>query len=302
MNAAGSGPSRSGENPVDAPPFRTDAASSADGTTIGYRQLGQGPGIVVLHGSMSSGYYHLELAEALCDAFTVYLPDRRGRGLSGAYRDGDGIQQEVEDLEAVLAQTGAQHVFGVSSGAVIALQAALTLSAISKLALYEPLLFPDAATASEVMTRYDQQMAAGKVTAALSTAMKAGQMGSPVMNAMPHWLLSMLTRPMANWTPAGDYIAFADLAPALHYEGHEIAAMSGSLETMKDVHADVLLLGGSKSSALIKNALTRVQRAVPDARRIELPGLSHSAPWNKQVRGKPEPVARALREFFQAAV
>jgi hypothetical protein len=126
-------------------------------------------------------------------------------------------------------------------------------------------------------------------------------MGSPVMNAMPHWLLSALTRPMANWTPKGDYIAFADLAPALHYEGHEIVAMSGSLDTMKGVHADVLLLGGSKSSALLKEALTRVERAVPGSRRIELRGLNHSAPWNKQVRGNPEPVARALREFFQAA-
>lgn len=286
---------------MNASPFTTHAVSSKDGTTIGYRQLGQGPGIVVLHGSMSSGYYHLEVAEALSDAFTVYLPDRRGRGLSGAYQDGDGIQQEVEDLEAVLARTGAQNVFGVSVGAVIALQAALAQPAISRLALYEPLLLPDAATASAMMARYDQQMAAGKVTAALSTAMKGGQMGSAVMNAMPHWLLSALTRPMANWTPKGDYIAFADLAPALHYEGHEIVGMSGSLDMMKDVQADVLLLGGSKSSALIKDALTRVERAVPSTRRIELPGLNHSAPWNKQVRGNPELVARALRGFFQAA-
>lgn len=286
---------------MNAAPFTTHAVSSKDGTTIGYRQLGQGPGILVLHGSMSSGYYHLELAEALSDAFTVYLPDRRGRGLSGAYRDGDGIKQEVEDLEAVLARTSARDVFGVSTGAVIALQAALTLPAIGRLALYEPLLLPNAATASAMMARYDQQMAAGKVTAALSTAMKGAQMGSAAMNAMPHWLLSILTKPMANWTPKGDYIAFADLAPALHYEGHEIVAMSGSLDMMKDVHADVLLLGGSKSSALIKDALTRVERAVPGTQRIQLPGLSHSAPWNKRVRGNPEPVARALRAFFQAA-
>lgn len=284
------------------PSFTTHAVRSADGTTIGYRQLGQGPGIVVLHGSMSSGYYHLELAGALRDAFTLYLPDRRGRGLSGAYRDGDGIQQEVADLEAVLAQTGARRVFGVSTGAIVALQAARTLPAIARLALYEPVLFPDAATASAMMTRYDQQLAAGKVSAALSTAMKAGQLGSPVMNAMPHWLLSILTRPMANWAPPGDYIAFADLAPALHHEGHEIAAMSGPLDVMRDVRADVLLLGGSKSSALLKSALTRVERAVPGARRVELPGLQHSATWNRQVRGNPEPVARALREFFQATV
>ena len=256
----------------------------------------------MLHGSMSSGYYHLELAEALSDAFTIYLPDRRGRGLSGAYQDGDGIQQEVGDLEAVLTRTGARNVFGVSVGAVIALQAALVLPAISKLALYEPLLLPDAATASAMMTRYDQQMAAGKVTAALSTAMKGARDG--LSRHERHAALAAVCPDQAHGeldTEGGLHRPPADLAAALHYEGHEIVAMSGSLDTLKDVHADVLLLGGSKSSALIKDALTRVERAVPGTQRIQLPGLNHSAPWNKQVRGNPELVARALREFFQAA-
>ena len=233
---------------MDASPVTTHAVTSKDGTTIGYRQLGHGPGIVVVHGSLSSGYYHLELAQALCDAFTVYLPDRRGRGLSGAYQADNDIQREVEDLEAVLTETGAHAVFAVSVGAVIALQAALTLPAIEKLAVYEPLLFPDATAASAAMARYDQQMAAGKVAAALATAMKEAQMASPLMNALPHWLLSAMTKPMANWTPSGEYIAFKDVAPALHYEGHEIVQVSGKQDSLTDVRAEVLL-GGSKRSA-----------------------------------------------------
>ena len=286
---------------MNALPVTTHAVTSKDGTTIGYRQLGHGPGIVVVHGSMASGYYHLELAQALCDAFTVYLPDRRGRGLSGAYQAGHDIQREVEDLEAVLTETGAHAVFAVSVGAVIALQAALELPAIERLALYEPLLFPDAAAASAVMARYDQQMAAGKVTAALATAMKEARMASPLMNALPHWLLSAMTKPMANWTPGGEYIAFKDLAPALHYEGHEIVQMSGRQDSLADVRAEVLLLGGSKSSALLKNVLDRIEQAVPNTQRIELPGLNHASTWNKKVRGNPAPVAPVLRRFFQAA-
>src|SRR5512147_686291 len=103
----------------------TGQVTSADGTVIGYRQLGHGhgPGLVVLHGSMSSGYYHLELAQLLADAFTVYLPDRRGRGLSGPYRPGDSIDTETGDLDAVLDGTGARDVFAVSAGADIALRA-----------------------------------------------------------------------------------------------------------------------------------------------------------------------------------
>ena len=276
----------------------TGSVVSADGTTIGYRQLGRGTGIIVVHGSMSSGYYHLQLAEALADAFTVYLPDRRGRGLSGPYRPGDGIQQEADDLDAVLAATGARNVFAASVGADIALEAAARSAAIGKLALYEPLLFPDQATGQAVMARYDQQLAAGKTSAALATAMKGAQLGPPFINAMPRWLLAAMTAGMANRTPPGDYLPFAALAPALQHEGHEITEMSGSLDALRCVRAQVLLLGGSKSSSLLKNALRRVQQALPGAQRVELPGLSHSSPWNKQVRGDPGPIAAVLRRFF----
>lgn len=66
-------------------PYATGTVTSKDGTTIGYRQLGQGPGVVMLHGAMESAQSHMQLATALADAFTVYLPDRRGRGLSGPF-------------------------------------------------------------------------------------------------------------------------------------------------------------------------------------------------------------------------
>ena len=57
----------------------TGFVTSQDGTRIGYRQIGHGPGVVVVHGTMSSGYNHMQLAEQLSDAFTIYLIDR-GRG------------------------------------------------------------------------------------------------------------------------------------------------------------------------------------------------------------------------------
>jgi pimeloyl-ACP methyl ester carboxylesterase len=101
--------------------------ASRDGTRIAYRQLGHGPGVVLVHGSMETGRNHMQLAEALADAFTLYLPDRRGRGDSGPSGDGYNIAREVEDLDALLTQTGATNLFGVSSGGLIALEAAHTL-------------------------------------------------------------------------------------------------------------------------------------------------------------------------------
>ena len=62
------------------------SVTSADGTAIGYLRTGDGPAVVMLHGSNESARSHTQLAMALADEFTVYLPDRRGRGLSGPHR------------------------------------------------------------------------------------------------------------------------------------------------------------------------------------------------------------------------
>ena len=72
------------QSPVAAPEhYITGSVTSKDGSAVGYRQFGHGPGLVIVHGSMSTGYNHVQLAEILADVFTVYVLDRRGFGLSG---------------------------------------------------------------------------------------------------------------------------------------------------------------------------------------------------------------------------
>ena len=82
--------------------YTTGSVTSKDGTTIGYRQLGTGPGIILLHGGASASQSYSKLGAALSDAFTVYIPDRRGRGLSGPFGDNYGMQKEVEDVDALI--------------------------------------------------------------------------------------------------------------------------------------------------------------------------------------------------------
>src|SRR5437588_4045796 len=174
----------------------TGFVTSLDGTTIGYRQLGHGPGVVLVHGAMESAQSHMQLAEALAATFTVYVPDRRGRGLSGPYGKDYSIQEDVEDMDALLTKTGAHYVFGVSSGALIWLQAALTLAAIHKAAIFEPPLIINGSSPRAWLTRYDQEIAQGKVAAAMITGMKGAEMGPPMLNLMPRWLLERLTATM----------------------------------------------------------------------------------------------------------
>ena len=279
----------------------TGSVISKDGTTIGYRQLGRGPGLVVLHGAMESSQSHLQLAEALADTYTVYLADRRGRGLSGPYGTGYGIQEDVEDMDALLTKTGAQYVFGVSSGAIIWLQAALTLSPIRKAAIFEPPLLVDGSSPTAWLTRYDQEIAQGKVAAAMITGMKGAQMGPPMLNLMPRWLLERMTTMMMaseEKKASGDDVTMRMLAPTLHYDFQLVIEMDGAMEAFRALRADVLLLGGSKSPAYLKAALDALEKVLPNMRRVEFPGVGHEASGNTDRRGQPELVAQELRRFF----
>lgn len=279
----------------------TGFVSSKDGTTIGYRQLGRGPGVVLVHGAMESVQSHMQLAEALADTFTVYSPDRRGRGLSGPYGKDHSLQKDIEDMDALLTKTGAHYIFGVSSGGIIALQAALSLPAIHKVAIFEPPLSINGSVSTAFLTRYDKEIVQGKVASALVTGMKGAQMGPPIFNVIPRWLLELLTKMMMaseDKKAKGDYVTMRMLAPTLHNDFQLVVETEGALNGFKAMGPEVLLLGGSKSPAYLKVALNALEKVLPQVKRIEFPGLNHGASGNTDRGGKPQLVAQELRLFF----
>lgn len=112
---------------------------SKDGTPIVFDQSGEGPALILVGAAFATRADEASLAAALAPNFIVFAYDRRGRGDSGDTAP-YAVEREVEDLNAVLdAAGGSAFVFGHSSGAVLALNAALLLpTKIRKLALYEP--------------------------------------------------------------------------------------------------------------------------------------------------------------------
>jgi len=284
----------------------TDAVTSKDGTTIGYRRVGTGPGVVVLHGAMESSRSHVQLAQALAGSFTVYLPDRRGRGLSGPYGAGHSVATDVADMDALLSKTGAELVFGVSSGALIWLHAALVLPGIRKAAIFEPPLLIDRDAALPLISRFDDEIARGKIAAALITGMKAARLGPPFFDRIPRWLLERMTGAMLaqeDRRAGPSDVTMRMLAPTLHYDFQLVLESQGMLERLAGIPAEVLLLRGSKSPAFLRDSVEALARAIPGAERVELEGLDHAASGNTTdpMTGKgadPERVARELRRFF----
>jgi pimeloyl-ACP methyl ester carboxylesterase len=287
--------------------YTANSVSSNDGTTIGYRLFGTGPGIILLHGGANASQHYSKLAAALSDAFTVYVPDRRGRGLSGPFGDNYGMRKEIEDLDAILRKTDVHFIFGLSTGALIALQAALELPSIHKAVLNEPPLDVDnsiIAMLSSFMSQFDREIAEGKVAEASATLLKdfGGYFlpgsAQPLVAIIPRFALVRLFRWILQRDAEnvkGDDVPLQELIPTFHFDYQLVDEMKGTLETFKEVPAAVLLLGGSKSPAFLKHTLDALNNVLPNVERVELHGLSHGAALDG---GQPERVAQALIKYF----
>jgi pimeloyl-ACP methyl ester carboxylesterase len=277
--------------------YTKGSVRSADGTVIGYRQLGHGPGVILVHGGMQASQDFMKLATELSGQFTIYVPDRRGRGLSGPFGDNYSVIKECEDVAALVAKTGAQNIFGLSSGAIIALRTSLAMSNLRSVALYEPSLSVNGSIPVSWLPRYEREIAQGKITQALVTVFKGLPVGPPLFARSPRFVLApvlaLATRFVDN--PEGDDVAIKTLVPTQHYDMMIVEETADSMEDYKSVGADVLLLGGSKSPLFLKTSLDALGRQLPSVRRKTLDGLDHLSAAND---GKPEFVAAELQRFF----
>ncbi|MFG1784675.1 alpha/beta fold hydrolase [Rhodococcus oryzae] len=267
--------------------YTTDFVVSADGTLVGYRQFGSGPGCVLLHGALQASQNFGDLAAALSRDFTVYVPDRRGRGLSGPPGEGYCLRKDCEDVAAILTKTGARHLFGLSSGAIIALQVALRVSTVQKVAIYEPPLLIDGHP-PQWMARYNREIAGAKLAAAFVTVLK-GTRASRLFTLMPRFLLTPTVRIVLAGDSkkiAGDDVSLKELIPTMQFESH--VDPGDDITDFGGVTAEVLLLGGIRSADYLRQGLDELAVIVPRSRRIEFPTLDHMGPDN---RGNPAMVA-----------
>jgi pimeloyl-ACP methyl ester carboxylesterase len=286
--------------------------TSADGTTIGYRRFGRGPGLVLLHGGVNAAHHMMKLGLALADSYTIYLPDRRGRGMSGPVGHEYSIEREDEDLAAVVNQTGAEFVFGPADGGLFALHGAIGLDQVSKVAAYEPLLLfgqGDDAEIRRVFTTMQGLIRSGRggeaiVFSAAESATRAARSGH-----FPAWLaagsrrlparsMGRLVDLFLRLQPArGDTVAWRDLLAALPPELDLVLGTEGTLDEYRYLGADVLLMYGGLTDLMFVTTAQELHRVLPHSTVVELPGLNHDS---AQTYGKPAAIAATLGEFFKA--
>src|SRR5947209_5307992 len=97
---------------------------SKDGTPIAFDRSGHGPALILVGGATATRLAAAEISTHLAPHFTVLAYDRRGRGGSGDTPP-YAVGREAEDIDALSTEGGGSaFVFGHSSGAVLALEAA----------------------------------------------------------------------------------------------------------------------------------------------------------------------------------
>lgn len=238
--------------------------TSSDGTTIGYRQSGSGPPLLLVHGTTADHRRWDPILPRFEAHHTVLAMDRRGRGESGDGRE-YAIAREAEDVAAVAEAAGEPVVVvGHSYGAVCGLEATLLTDQIRRLVLYEPPIPTGLAMYPPGMPdRLQELLDAGQPEAALETFFRE------TVRMPDHEFEAYRRLPM--WEVR---IALASTVPrelAIDRSYRFEPARFGTLRV-----PTLLLLGGD-SPPLFQQAIDVLHAALPDSRVTVLPGQQHVA-------------------------
>jgi pimeloyl-ACP methyl ester carboxylesterase len=261
---------------------------SKDGTIIAYEQSGVGPAVILVGGAFSYRKFPrtLELVELLAKDYKVINYDRRGRGDSSD-KSPYAVEREIEDLEALIGEAGGSaYVWGMSSGAVLALRAAASgLSGIKKLAMYQPAFRVDESIPlppKDLTARLERLLAADRRGDMVKLFMTKG-MGVPgfvvgMMRLMPG--LWKRLKAVANTLPY-------DMAVM----GDTVTGKPLSAEEWGGITVPTLSVDGSKSPPLLGKASQAIVDILPNAKRRTLVGQSHDV--------KMDILAPVLKDFFK---
>ena len=259
--------------------------TSKDGTTIAYDQSGHGPVVILVDGALQYRAFDQgmkELADVLDPHFTVIHYDRRGRGDSTDTQP-YALAREIEDIEAIIDQAGGSaFIYGISSGAALALEMAMKLDGkIKKLAMYEA-PYNDDPVARQAWKEYVKQL---NELLAEDRSKEALGLFMMLVGAPPDQVEAMHEHPMwPMWEAVASTLAYD--AAALGEEGAVPA------ERAARVTVPMLVMDGSASFPFMHVTATALAQAIPDAQHRTLEGQTHEVGANA--------LAPVLIEFFSS--
>lgn len=166
--------------------------------------------------------------------------------------------------------------------------------------MYEPPLSVDGSAPTGWVPRYEREIAAGKLSAALVTSLK-GLGTEPGFGRVPRFLLVPLLTVGARLQrgTAEDDVPIPALIPTIGHDMRIVREMADTAPDYAALGARVLLLDGAKSPAYLHQAVDALSAVLPRSRRVTFPALDHSGPEDE---GDPRRVGATLRDFFAEPV
>jgi pimeloyl-ACP methyl ester carboxylesterase len=260
--------------------------SSKDGTRIAFDQSGEGPVVILVDGALQYRAFDQgmkELAELLSEHFTVIHYDRRGRGDSTDTQP-YALEREIEDIEALIDEAGGSaSLYGISSGAALAMEAAIALpKKVRKLAMYEA-PYNDDEAARQAWKNYVKQ---------LRELLNAGRKGDAVglfmmlVGASPEDVEGIRQTPMwPLWESIGHTLAYDHIAAL----GEDAAVPTRQAAR---VSMPALVMDGSASFPFMHTTALTLANVMSQGQHRTLEGGTHEV--------SAEALAPMLTEFFKA--
>jgi pimeloyl-ACP methyl ester carboxylesterase len=252
--------------------------TSADGTDIAIDRTGSGPPVILVCGGSVDRMSLAGLAELLAPSFTVLNYDRRGRGDSGDTPP-YAVQREIEDIDAVAgAAGGSAFLFGSSSGAALAMESAIALDSITKLALWEPPYLPEGAPRppGDTAKTFHDLVEAGRRDDAAEFFMR------DVVRLPPEFIEGAKQSPF--WAPT------VALAHTLEYDATVMGDYSIPTEKASSVKVPTIVLAGGADFPWMPETAQTLAAAMPNGEMRRLEGQGHNVDMTV--------LAPALVDFF----
>jgi pimeloyl-ACP methyl ester carboxylesterase len=250
---------------------------STDGTRIGYESSGDGPPMLLVHGTSATRIRWAPVREKLGTRYTVHEMDRRGRGLSTSEAGAYSLEHEGQDVAAVAEALGGNvYVVAHSYGALCTMEAALITKAFRRIVLYEP-----------PMPSPGLDIVPAETLAQLETT-------SGAQEILELFYRNALQLPQAAVEAMrGTEIWNARLSAA-HTITRELYAATGyrAGERLAEITVPVRMLLGTESTAYLRAATAAVAEQIPNAEVVLLQDQAHQA-----IDLDPEQFVRAVFDF-----
>ena len=266
------------------PVLESASITSADGTRVCFRTLGDGPPLVVVHGAFSTSDDYVPVAVRLATTHRVVLIDRRG------YRDTEvgptpaTFTQDAEDLAAVMAALDDRCLlFGHSVGCLGVLHAARAEpDRIRALTLYEPPILFGGPQRQPLLDRYRQlREVAGDAEALVAFTSATSSVPSDAVRL---------------WIEAPARVAnVSGIAAGVGRDLEAAVALAPDFEPWRSLLVPVTLLVNAEGRHdVVEGSVRGLGAVLPRCRQLRLDGREHVAHLDY-----PDQLADAIRTAFR---